>query len=109
MDLITARRSTIVFGANNRRVVGAASRKRIFNERVGGRGRTPAIDPDFPYVHHGSLHADERRATEAALKNGELPAVVATASLELGIDMGAVDLVCQVESPGSVSRGLHPR
>ena len=42
-----------------------------------------------------------------ALKQGELSAVVATASLELGIDMGAVDLVCQVESPGNVARGLQ--
>ena len=47
--------------------------------------------------HHGSLNQDERRLTEEALKRGELAAVVATASLELGIDMGAVDLVCQVE------------
>src|SRR4029077_10769747 len=44
---------------------------------------------------------------EQALKDGRLPAVVATASLELGIDMGAVDLVCQVESPGNVARGLQ--
>ena len=57
--------------------------------------------------HHGSLSLDERRATEEALKQGELAAVVATASLELGIDMGAVDLVCQVESPGSVARGFQ--
>src|SRR5579875_2997709 len=56
--------------------------------------------------HHGSLSLEERRATEEALKQGELAAVVATASLELGIDMGAVDLVCQVESPGNVARGL---
>src|SRR5581483_2386737 len=47
------------------------------------------------------------RATEEALKQGDLAAVVATASLELGIDMGAVDLVCQVESPGNVARGLQ--
>ncbi len=51
-------------------------------------------------AHHGSISLEERRATEEALKRGELAAVVATASLELGIDMGAVDLVCQVESPG---------
>ena len=58
-------------------------------------------------AHHGSISLPERRATEEALKAGEVPAVVATASLELGIDMGAVDLVCQVESPGSVARGLQ--
>ena len=48
-----------------------------------------------------------RQQIEAALKEGRLPAVVATASLELGIDMGAVDLVCQVESPGNVARALQ--
>jgi ATP-dependent Lhr-like helicase len=58
-------------------------------------------------AHHGSLSLEERRATEEALKRGELAAVVATASLELGIDMGAVELVCQVESPGNVARGLQ--
>ena len=58
-------------------------------------------------AHHGSISLPERRATEDALKAGDVPAVIATASLELGIDMGAVDLVCQVESPGSVSRGLQ--
>jgi ATP-dependent Lhr-like helicase len=58
-------------------------------------------------AHHGSISLEERRATENALKEGTLSAVVATASLELGIDMGAVDLVCQVESPGSIARGLQ--
>jgi ATP-dependent Lhr-like helicase len=58
-------------------------------------------------AHHGSISLAERRATEDALKRGEVKAVVATASLELGIDMGAVDLVCQVESPGNVARGLQ--
>ncbi|HEX8201156.1 MAG TPA: DEAD/DEAH box helicase, partial [Isosphaeraceae bacterium] len=58
-------------------------------------------------AHHGSLSPERRQEAEEALKRGELPAVVATASLELGIDMGAVDLVCQVESPGGVARGLQ--
>src|SRR5207302_6835091 len=58
-------------------------------------------------AHHGSVALEVRHDTEQALKEGRLPAVVATASLELGIDMGAVDLVCQVESPGSVARGLQ--
>ncbi len=58
-------------------------------------------------AHHGSVSLEVRRQIEEALKEGRLPAVVATASLELGIDMGAVDLVCQVESPGSVARGLQ--
>jgi ATP-dependent Lhr-like helicase len=63
--------------------------------------------PELARAHHGSLSLEQRRATEEALKRGELRAVVATASLELGIDMGAVDLVCQVESPSSVARGLQ--
>jgi len=58
-------------------------------------------------AHHGSVALEVRRETEQALKEGRLRAVVATASLELGIDMGAVDLVCQVESPGNVSRALQ--
>ena len=67
--------------------------------------RRPAAP--LPAAHHGSLSLDSRRQTEDALKRGELPSVVATASLELGIDMGAVDLVCQVESPGGIARGLQ--
>ncbi|MBI3407961.1 MAG: DEAD/DEAH box helicase [Planctomycetes bacterium] len=58
-------------------------------------------------AHHGSVALEVRQETERALKEGRLQAVVATASLELGIDMGAVDLVCQVESPGSVARALQ--
>jgi ATP-dependent Lhr-like helicase len=58
-------------------------------------------------AHHGSLAHDERRAIEEALKRGSLRAIVATSSLELGVDMDAVDLVLLVESPGSVVRGLQ--
>ncbi|GAB2807387.1 hypothetical protein GCM10022221_00770 [Actinocorallia aurea] len=58
-------------------------------------------------AHHGSVSKEERAAIEDALKGGRLPAVVATSSLELGIDMGAVDLVVQVESPPSVAGGLQ--
>ncbi len=58
-------------------------------------------------AHHGSLAREERTRVEESLKSGELPCIVATSSLELGIDMGAVDLVLQVESPGSVARGLQ--
>ncbi len=96
---IEAHRSTIVF-ANNRRVVERVTAH--LNERA-----APDDDETFARAHHGSLNLDERCATEAMLKEGKLRAVVSTASLELGIDMGAVDLVCQVESPGSVCAGLQ--
>jgi ATP-dependent Lhr-like helicase len=58
-------------------------------------------------AHHGSLSHEERTLVEEMLKSGQLPCLVATSSLELGIDMGAVDLVIQVESPKSVTRGLQ--
>src|SRR5262249_4453777 len=69
-------------------------------------------DPDGEAItiaraHHGSVSRQERTEIEEALKAGRLPAVVATSSLELGIDMGAVDLVIQVESPPSVASGLQ--
>jgi ATP-dependent Lhr-like helicase len=64
-------------------------------------------DREISRAHHGSLAHDQRREIEEALKAGQLPAIVATSSLELGIDMGAVDLVVLVESPGSVARGLQ--
>ena len=58
-------------------------------------------------AHHGSLSKARRLDVEDQLKQGKIRAIVATSSLELGIDMGAVDLVVQVESPGAVSRGLQ--
>ncbi|MFN4260487.1 MAG: DEAD/DEAH box helicase [Gemmataceae bacterium] len=68
---------------------------------------TPHCPLPIALAHHGSVSLEVRQQTEQALKDGRLPAVVATASLELGIDMGAVELVCQVESPGSIARGLQ--
>ena len=62
---------------------------------------------EMPRAHHGSLAREERSKVEELLKAGELPCLVATSSLELGIDMGAVDLVLQIESPKSVARGLQ--
>ena len=119
-ELVRDHRSTIIF-ANNRRTVEKLTAR--LNESaetatweatlgVGGADDLVDLDPAEavppPYrAHHGSINLEERRATEDALKRGELKAVVATASLELGIDMGAVDLVCQVESPGNVARGLQ--
>jgi ATP-dependent Lhr-like helicase len=86
-------RSTLVF-ANNRRAV----------ERITANLNE---EEDIARAHHGSVALEARRETEQALKEGRLPAVVATASLEMGIDMGAVDLVLQVESPGNVARALQ--
>jgi ATP-dependent Lhr-like helicase len=63
--------------------------------------------PEIARAHHGSLAHEERLVVEELLKSGRLPCLVATSSLELGIDMGAVDLVIQVESPKSVTRGLQ--
>ena len=95
LDLVRASRSTIVF-VNSR---GLAERlaQRI-NELAG---------EDLVRAHHGSLAREERVRVEEALKEGRLAGIVATSSLELGIDMGSVDLVIQVESPGSVARGLQ--
>ena len=57
--------------------------------------------------HHGSIAREQRLEIEELLKAGRLPALVATSSLELGIDMGAIDLVVQVEAPSSVASGLQ--
>ncbi|MGZ4172117.1 MAG: DEAD/DEAH box helicase, partial [Solirubrobacteraceae bacterium] len=95
LELIRNHRSTIMF-VNNRR-----SAERIalrLNEMAG---------EELARSHHGSLAREERTLVEEMLKAGELPCLVATSSLELGIDMGAVDLVIQVESPKSVARGLQ--
>ena len=65
------------------------------------------IGADAVVAHHGSLARAERLAAEQRLKRGELKAIVATASLELGIDVGAVDLVCQIDSPKSISAAVQ--
>jgi ATP-dependent Lhr-like helicase len=93
--LIEAHKSTILF-VNNRRAA----------ERLALRLNDLA-EKEIARSHHGSLAREERTVVEEMLKAGELPCLVATSSLELGIDMGAVDLVIQVESPKSVSRGLQ--
>ncbi len=64
-------------------------------------------DAEIARAHHGSLAREERLKVEELLKTGQIPCIVATSSLELGIDMGAVDLVIQVESPKSVARGIQ--
>ncbi|MCK8610360.1 DEAD/DEAH box helicase [Agromyces sp. C10] len=76
-------------------------------ELVGSSGLTAGAEPVIARSHHGSVSKEERALVEADLKGGRLKCVVATSSLELGIDMGAVDLVMQVESPPSVASGLQ--
>lgn len=74
---------------------------------MGGSGQTGGAEPLLARAHHGSVSKDQRAIIEDDLKSGRLRCVVATSSLELGIDMGAVDLVVQVESPPSVASGLQ--
>jgi ATP-dependent Lhr-like helicase len=74
---------------------------------MGGSGQTTGAEPLLARAHHGSVSKDQRALIEDDLKSGRLRCVVATSSLELGIDMGAVDLVVQVESPPSVASGLQ--
>ena len=95
LELVRAHRSTIVF-VNNRRLA----------ERLALRLNELAED-EVARAHHGSLAREQRVEIEELLKAGQIPCLVATSSLELGIDMGAVDLVVQVESPKSVARGLQ--
>src|SRR5947208_3912750 len=95
LELVTEHRSTIVF-VNNRRLA----------ERLALRLNELA-EKEIARAHHGSLAREQRTEIEELLKRGEIPCLVATSSLELGIDMGAVDLVVQVESPKSVARGLQ--
>lgn len=95
LELVQSHRSTIIF-VNNRR--GAERLALRLNELA---------EEEIARAHHGSLAREERLVVEEQLKAGQLPCLVATSSLELGIDMGAVDLVLQVESPKSVSRGLQ--
>ncbi|WP_226345301.1 Lhr family ATP-dependent helicase [Agilicoccus flavus] len=74
---------------------------------TGQSGTSAGAPPVLARAHHGSVSKEVRAEIEDALKAGRLPAVVATSSLELGIDMGAIDLVVQVESPPSVASGLQ--
>ena len=74
---------------------------------MGQAGSSGSAPPVLARAHHGSVSKEQRAVIEDALKTGRLPAVVATSSLELGIDMGAVDLVVQVSSPPSVASGLQ--
>src|SRR5271169_4103845 len=94
-QLILAHRTTLVF-VNTRRL----------SERV-AHALAERLGENFVLPHHGSLSRNLRLEAERRLKNGELRAVVATASLELGIDIGTVDLVCQIGSPRSIAVALQ--
>ncbi|MBO0875468.1 MAG: DEAD/DEAH box helicase, partial [Pseudonocardia sp.] len=76
-------------------------------EAIGESGLSTGAPAVVAKAHHGSMSREQRTAVEEELKAGRLPCVVATSSLELGIDMGAVDLVVQVEAPPSVASGLQ--
>jgi ATP-dependent helicase Lhr and Lhr-like helicase len=115
LELVGQHRSTIVF-VNNRRLAERLALR--LNELASGDGRageagtasdsaSQATPREIARAHHGSLAREQRLEVEELLKKGEIPCLVATSSLELGIDMGAVDLVVQVESPKSVARGLQ--
>jgi len=95
LELIRAHRSTLVF-VNSRRLA----------ERLAARLNELAGE-ELVRAHHGSIAREQRLQIEEELKAGRLPALVATSSLELGIDMGAIDLVIQVEAPPSVASGLQ--
>ena len=95
LELIRAHRSTLIF-VNSRRLA----------ERLAARLNELAGE-ELVRAHHGSVAREQRLQIEEDLKQGKLPALVATSSLELGIDMGAIDLVVQIESPPSVAAGLQ--
>jgi len=123
VDLVSQHRSTIVF-ANSRRLAErlTARLNEIAAERAGvdlesvpeppaqvmaQSGQSLGAGQLLARAHHGSVSKEQRALIEDDLKSGRLPCVVATSSLELGIDMGAVDLVVQVEAPPSVASGLQ--
>lgn len=124
VDLVAAHRSTLVFTNSRRGAERLTARmNELWAERQGEdvldpgavtaaqvqaqSGASSGIEPVIARAHHGSMSRTERTRTETELKDGRLPAVVATSSLELGIDMGAVDLVVQVGAPPSVASGLQ--
>ncbi|WP_406249103.1 ATP-dependent helicase [Microbacterium sp. M] len=125
VDRILQNNSTIVF-SNSRRLAERLTGRlnEIYAERMGESpspaparrvpaampaqgGATAGADPVLAKAHHGSVSKEQRAQVEEELKSGILRCVVATSSLELGIDMGAVDLVIQVEAPPSAASGLQ--
>src|SRR2546425_2945191 len=95
LELIRAHRSTLIF-VNSRRL---AERLAVALNELAG--------VELVHAHHGSVAREQRLRIEDDLRSGRLPALVATSSLELGVDMGAIDLVIQVEAPPSVASGMQ--
>lgn len=95
VELVRAHRSTMIF-VNSRRLAERISV--ALNEEAG---------EEIALAHHGSLAREQRQIVEERLKSGTLPCIVATSSLELGLDLGSVDLVLQIESPPTVASGLQ--
>ena len=107
LRLVREHTSTIIFVNNRRGAERLAKRLNELNLEDHPGEADSDEPPEIARAHHGSLSHEERINVEELLKSGELPCLVATSSLELGIDMGALDLVIQVESPKSVTRGLQ--
>src|SRR4051812_23670153 len=106
LELVREHRSTIVF-VNNRRLAERLALRLNELAAADAGGVLENQTSEVARAHHGSLAREQRTVIEEDLKAGRIPCLVATSSLELGIDMGAVDLVVQVESPKSVARGLQ--
>ena len=104
LELIRSHRSTMIF-VNSRRLAErlASALNELANE---GRDESEPQE-EICLAHHGSVAKDKRAEIEDRLKRGQLPAIVATSSLELGIDMGAVDLVIQIEAPPTIASGIQ--
>ncbi len=111
LQMIRDHRSTLVFG-NSRRLVERMAAK--FQDELLAEAELHEKHPETPLPrapvilpHHGSIAREVRLETEQKLKRGEVDAVLATSSLELGIDVGALDLVVQIDSPGNVASALQ--
>jgi len=112
LELVEQHQSTLIFVNARRLAERLATRLNELhwegeNHAAEAEGRPPPPEHELVKAHHGSLSRERRLQIEDELKSGRLKGLVATSSLELGIDMGAVDLVVQVESPSSVATGLQ--